>query len=211
MCLSDIEHMTHLFFDCKFAVDFWHHVNMWYDWSSVENAHEWLFEKISCAPVDEVARICTVLWGVWFWRNKKVWDDKTVTPAFAMDSCFRIYSEWLDAKKQNVPNLSQSKSNRKKGDNIWQPPKLDSFKVNVDASLFPNAQNFKVGIVLRDHLGSFIAGKVKDFSMIESVFEAEMVGIGRFYLGLRRTILQKVRSYWSLTRFKALKLSRREV
>lgn len=82
MCSIDIEHMSHLFFDCEFAVGCWQHANIWYDWSDVENAHVWLLEKISYAPADEAARISIVLWGVWYWRNKKVWDEKVVTPAF---------------------------------------------------------------------------------------------------------------------------------
>ncbi|XP_074322978.1 uncharacterized protein LOC141659936 [Apium graveolens] len=64
MCLSDIEHMAHLFFDCDFAVDCWRHVGLWYDWSEVENAHDWLLGKISSAPGEEVSKIYVVLWGV---------------------------------------------------------------------------------------------------------------------------------------------------
>lgn len=42
MCLVDIEHMSHLFFDCKFAAGCWEHANLCFDWSEVENANEWL-------------------------------------------------------------------------------------------------------------------------------------------------------------------------
>lgn len=72
MCLNDIEHMSHMLFDCDFASDCWHHVSLGYDWSNVEYAHEWLPEKISNAPAKEIVKTCIVPWGVWFWRNKKV-------------------------------------------------------------------------------------------------------------------------------------------
>lgn len=47
----------------------------------------------------------------------------------------------------------------------------------MDASVFPNASYFSVGLVLRDHLGSYIAGKVSYFPMDVSIFEAEFIGI----------------------------------
>lgn len=47
-------------------------------------------------------KICVILWGIWHWRNKNVWDDKMVTPVFAMDSSFQLYSEWTEARKQQV-------------------------------------------------------------------------------------------------------------
>ena len=77
--------MTDLFYDCNFAVDCWNHVRLTYDWSMVEFAPEWLLHKLNTATAEELMKICVVLWGIWYWRNKKVWDDKMVTPAFAMD------------------------------------------------------------------------------------------------------------------------------
>lgn len=109
MCLTDIEHMAHLFFDCEFAQGCWNHVGVSYDWSTVEYAHEWLLSKVDSAPMEEITRICVILWGVWYWRNKKVWDARTVTPAFAMDSSFGIQSEWLEAQKNKVGSNDQSR------------------------------------------------------------------------------------------------------
>lgn len=74
MCSSDVEHMLHLFFDCEFAAGCWHHVSLCYDWSGVENANDWLLEKISSAPAEEAARICIVLWGVWYLLESKLKD-----------------------------------------------------------------------------------------------------------------------------------------
>ncbi|KAL8126745.1 hypothetical protein AgCh_013868 [Apium graveolens] len=177
MCLRDIEHMAHLFFDCDFAGDCRHHVGLVYDWSNVEYAHDWLLEKISTATADEVAKICIVLWGVWYWRNKRVWDGKVVTAAFAMDSSFKMHSEWLEAKKKPTSTSAQIRLLVEKGDKKWYQPDMGVVKVNVDASVFPNSQNFSIGMVLRDHLGSFIAGKVMCFPIVASVLEAEVIRI----------------------------------
>lgn len=129
MCLNDIEHMTHLFFDCDFVGDCWHHVGLKYDWSNVEHAHEWLLEKISTAPTNEVIKICIVMWGVWFWGNKKFWDEKVVTSAFAMDSSFKMYLEWLDAKKKQGVSISQSRPGLEKLEERWQCPEAGVSKL----------------------------------------------------------------------------------
>lgn len=147
MCLRDIEHMAHLFFDYDFAGDCWHHVGLVYDWSNVEYAHDWLLEKISTATADEVVKICIVLWGVWYWRNQRVWDGKIVTAAFAMDNSFKMHSEWLEAKKKPISTSAQIRPVVEKGDKKWYLPDVGAVKVNVDASVFPNSQNFSIGMV----------------------------------------------------------------
>lgn len=60
---------------------------------------------------------------------------------------------------------------------MWNALDPGKFKVNVDASVFPNASSFTVGMVMRNHQGTFIAGKVICLPMVELVFEAETVGI----------------------------------
>lgn len=88
-----------------------------------------------------------------------------------------MYSEWIDAKKRQLSTPSQSSKEVNKVESRWQCPELGVFKVNVDASVFPNAQTFTVGMVMRDHLCTFIAGKTRCFPSVDSVFEAEAVGI----------------------------------
>ena len=39
------------------------------------------------------------------------------------------------------------------------------------------SNSFSVGLILRDHLGSFVAGKVACLKMVSSVFEAETIAI----------------------------------
>ena len=58
-----IEHMLHLFFDCKFAVDCWSCVNLSFDMSEVDFAPSWLLDKLGGASTDELVTICMVLWG----------------------------------------------------------------------------------------------------------------------------------------------------
>lgn len=75
-------------------------MNLYYDLSEVFDVTGWLLDKINEAPADELVKLCTVLWGVWFWRNKKVWSDKVVTAAFAMDESCRLIDSWREARKK---------------------------------------------------------------------------------------------------------------
>lgn len=83
-CLKDMEHLLHVFFDCEFASQCWSFVGLVYDMRSVEDASEWLLSKMSNASVAEIIKLCTVLWGIWIWRNKRVWEGKVVTAGIAM-------------------------------------------------------------------------------------------------------------------------------
>lgn len=66
-----------------------------------------------------------IIWGIWHWRNKRVWDGKIVTPEFAMNNSFRMYSEWTTARQRQVtatPIPLCADETAKKPDNKWKPP-----------------------------------------------------------------------------------------
>lgn len=59
----------------------------------------------------------------------------------------------------------------------WQRPAVGSFKINVDASVQPVAQCYSVDMVLRDHEGTFMAGRRCCFAGKIPVMEAKAVGV----------------------------------
>lgn len=101
MCNVDIEHLLHVFFDCRFAAACWQHVGLVYDMRTVEYALDWLLQNLSEGSIEAITKLCTVLWGIWFWRNKKVWEGKEVTAAIAMDSSFKTVAEWKEVRRKN--------------------------------------------------------------------------------------------------------------
>lgn len=72
MCCRDIEHMFHMFFDCQFAVQCWFYAGLALNTSMSLSTPEWLVHKSSTRPDVEIYKIVTVLWGICYWRNKKV-------------------------------------------------------------------------------------------------------------------------------------------
>ena len=59
----------------------------------------------------------------------------------------------------------------------WVHPPPGVYKINVDASVFDGENHFSIGMVLRDHQGHFVRGRVCKSAGCVSVFEAELVGI----------------------------------
>lgn len=155
MCNRDIEHLGHVFFDCDFATQCWNTVGIVYDMSTVDQIPEWLLQKLASAPAEEVIKICVVLWGIWFWRNKKVWEGKSVSAGFAMEGSFRMVNEWKEAKRKQVAVSSSSRSKPQKYVCRWKPPEEDTLEVNVDASIYPGSETFSIGMLIRNLQGSF--------------------------------------------------------
>lgn len=98
MCNSSVEDLLHVFFVCPFVVACWHYVGMFFDMALDENAQAWLLSKLRSASVPEVLTIARMLWGIWFFRNKRVWENRVVTTALAMDWSAKSIVDWRDAK-----------------------------------------------------------------------------------------------------------------
>lgn len=81
MCETDIEHLRHMFCECSFATKCWQRSGLTMDMQDVESASSWLLEMISKENADTIQKMATVLSGIWFSRNKKVWEGKIITHA----------------------------------------------------------------------------------------------------------------------------------
>lgn len=52
--------------------------------SPVEDAISWLVNMVSSQPSDILIKMVTILWGVWFFKNKRVWENRFVSAKVAM-------------------------------------------------------------------------------------------------------------------------------
>lgn len=82
MCNRDVKHMFHVFFYYQFTCQYWKYAGLKYDTDMVGSTPEWPIQKINEGLSTEISKIATVLWGIWYWRNKRVWDDKLGSPFF---------------------------------------------------------------------------------------------------------------------------------
>ncbi|KAL8124645.1 hypothetical protein AgCh_012338 [Apium graveolens] len=177
MCNVDIENLRHVFFECSFAMSCWQHVNLLYDTNEMDEANVWLLHKLETASQSEITQVCMVLYGIWFWRNKQVWEGKTVTGKVAVECCSKMVQDWKEARAKGVTekrvHQSQTNCNLRK----WTTPAAGEYKVNVDASWFQGAESFSIGMVIRNHLGSFVEGRTVVLSQAADALEAEVLGI----------------------------------
>lgn len=177
MCVGDVEHLFHLFFDCGFAKVCWQQVGMDYDTQNEEHASEWLLNKLNTESKENMIKISAVLWGIWFARNKRIFEGKNMTPAFVMDWSTKQIAEWRSVNKITGLVPADMRDSERQEIHRWQPPQVGKFKVNVDASVFAGQNSFAVGMVLRNWQGHYISGKTMRFADNVKVMEAEMVGI----------------------------------
>lgn len=118
--------------------------------------------------------ICIVFWGIWYWRSKKVWEGKVINPVLAMESSFTNLHEWKRAKHSTDKRHT---SHKEKKATKWCKPNAGATKVNVDASVFPGADTFSIGMVIRDCTGVFLEGKTLTLQAPSTVLEAESIGV----------------------------------
>lgn len=161
MCNIDVEHLLHVFFDCSFATQCWSLMGVVYYMSIVEFAPDWLLDKLSHAAKEETNKICTILWGIWLWRNKRVWEGISVSATIAMDSSSNSIFEWRLAKNKSQKKLQTNSQHNQGRGYKWKPSLEGVLKVNVDTSFFANSKMFKVGMVLRNHEGVFLDGRYR--------------------------------------------------
>lgn len=99
------------------------------------DATVWMLEKLCTESYDKLVRIAMILWDIWFFRNKRVWESEVVTPQFAADWSLKQLQDWkvAIAKSQSSQNTNhngdQSKSTR------WVAPECGKLKVNVNAAI----------------------------------------------------------------------------
>lgn len=105
--------------------------------AQVESGPECFLNKLETSTQGECVKIATILWGIWFWRNKKVWEDKTITADLAMEMSFRSVVEWRKARKVSKRQITRTETETAKISKKWCPPPQDYLKLNVDASFFP--------------------------------------------------------------------------
>lgn len=68
MCSTDIEHLLHLFFDFNFA-NYWRYMGLQYDTGAIGSSPEWFLNKQHMETSDNLIKIATIVWGIWWARN----------------------------------------------------------------------------------------------------------------------------------------------
>ncbi|XP_074377635.1 uncharacterized protein LOC141719153 [Apium graveolens] len=130
------------------------------DFSDVEIAPNWLLDKFSNGDLELVEKIGTVLWGIWFSRNKRVWEGKNISPGVAMNISTKMMVDWREADKKKMLSHPETAQAPPSSCTQWSLPEVGWYKVNVDASVYTNDTTFALGMILRNDHGQFMLGKI---------------------------------------------------
>lgn len=150
---------------------------MQFDMSLVESAPDWLLQKLGSSHKEELILIAKVLYGIWFFRNKKVWEHKLVNGTIAMEWSAKFFHDWNVARKTSTSCANMTTAVNKPASHKWKSPAMGSYKLNTDAAVRLGEETYSIGLVLRDHHGDFVTGMVKRLLMVDSVLEVEVAAI----------------------------------
>ena len=118
-----------------------------------------------------------MLWGIWFVRNKKLWEGKSITPAITVKLSSTQVEDWQSAMHRKELYSAGFSRTEEQDCSRWSRPQEGWVKLNVDASVFNGVDSFAVGMVLRDDKGEFIRGKNLRHAGTVNVMEAEAIGL----------------------------------
>ena len=128
-----------MFFDCGFAQACWQKVELIYNMWEVESAPAWLLDKLSTESGDHLIKIATVLWGIWWARNNRVWEGKVITPHVAVAWSSKQIQDWREAQKRKTQSSHNGRNSATLREIKWAAPIQGALKINVDASVIEGA------------------------------------------------------------------------
>ncbi|KAL8127458.1 hypothetical protein AgCh_014390 [Apium graveolens] len=153
----------------SFAKECWLKLGINVDSWDIEISHEWLLQKLATGSKEETLKIVTVLWGVWFTRNKRIFENKVMTPDFVMAWSRRQIVEWQEANRK-VQDIDTRIAENREAENIWQTPTKGCLKINVDASFVEGQDYYLIGMVPRNHLGQYLLGRTsRSIGLLENM------------------------------------------
>lgn len=80
----------------------WQFAGLRFDMSLVEDASCWLVDRFCSEKAENLLTIAQVLWEIWSSKNRKVWEDKTVSAEVAIECSSNWITEWQSARAKRT-------------------------------------------------------------------------------------------------------------
>ncbi|KAJ1380429.1 Ribonuclease H-like superfamily [Sesbania bispinosa] len=173
-CGINDETKDHLFRDCTWAVEAWAQSPLKLVVRSLPGGplSLWINDLLSNGPEDRTCLFIAVCYGLWFARNKKIFEDKEIPlQNIFSKACESILNNATGVRCQlPVGNSSPEQCHN------WEAPPQGWYKLNRDAAMV-DAGNWGIGIVARDHEGFVIAATSRKIETLADVTFAEAMGL----------------------------------
>ena len=187
-CNSCVESIGHLCFACPFTIDVFQHLKASFDWpvppTCLQNIDLSSFRSaleacLSLASKENISFYAFVWWFVWFFRNKLIFNDGTISSRKASFLISNFASSWLRVSSfESAASISSKAkpskvSKKRSGPNLlWDPPRSGFFKLNFDGSKLPNG-SASLGFIIRDSAGDAILVGGRSMGSNISILQAE--------------------------------------
>jgi ribonuclease HI len=175
------ESVEHAMLFCPYAREVWSDVKKDFDIhlnrKFFTSPKTWLMEFLSKCGQLQATALAVTFWHIWDTRNKIREEGGCVSPV-AVAARIKAYIDFI------LTNDSSAGSNHSRETSqvtSWSPPPEGVLQLNVDAAIFGSSQSMGASVVVRDHLGSFIAAASDSFQYVVSAELAEAFAI-RFAL-----------------------------
>ena len=158
-CIFCNQHETieHSLLFCQFADEVWTQVKSEFTvqlrCSLFFSPRTWAMDFLSRCSNFEATTVMVTMWHIWDARNSAREGGVFVHPgAVALKVKAYLHMILLHLyNKESVHRCVSSSLSRK-----WMPSAEGSMLVNVDAAIFASTRHMGAGVVIRDHLGSFL-------------------------------------------------------
>ena len=104
LCDHPSEAAMHLFLERPHARECWNLANVSFNTTNAGSFPEWTLSTIVSRGKDELARIGTILWGIWNERNSRIWRSTRMPPAQRVQTSLAFVQDWLEAMHSAHPS-----------------------------------------------------------------------------------------------------------
>ncbi|KAH7681196.1 HAD domain-containing protein [Dioscorea alata] len=175
-CNRATETRSHLFLHCPFVASFWSHMNI--DVVGVEENkfNDWFVDVLKKYPDNVTSQACLLLWSVWKFRNTNVWNKYQLLLVSVFQHGLKFLMSWREAQVKVVTHSNATATHLRQS-HKWVPSSDGWLKCNLDGALFAQQVKYGMRVVLRYHVGHFIAGFSVAFNGHYSSTEVEAIAL----------------------------------
>ena len=159
VCGSDYETPTHIFLECDFARDFWRKSPFRLCTKSRSQCDfgAWCHEVNSVLDEEQRGLFITLIWGLWFLRNKWVFEGKREHVGLSLLRLVDSWHRYAEAMKaQKIKGKGKEETAPK-----WSSPERGWLKANVDAAMGRGSKR-GVGVIVRNGAGEVMVAAHKN-------------------------------------------------
>jgi hypothetical protein len=176
ICYQKEETINHLFMECHKANRIWFGSYLGINFNPTHRSFiDWLIYCLANLKEDELCYIAAIIYGIWFARNKKVFETHDLEDSTIINMATTTIQDYQKAMAtmQNKNSNNQNNNNSRNSDNPsiarrytnnsnhnlnhkWKKPRAGTIKANCDANLKIDG-TWGLGAICRNEHGQVVA------------------------------------------------------